>query len=226
MAERPHVDVDANATCQLLTLPAELRQRIYSHAFDGSVIVRSFVDAQRQSLPIGVCEYTSHEFVSLDWLHSNEACRNLLLTCKAIYHDALVSYISISTMNISICQLAKAPPSSQYLLNVRHIDIGEPLDSHLEKENMKEAVSTLQRFPVLESVRLDHFELADHDKREEYFVPNDEVLKEAILADGAWGILIAWIVRKLPEVRLSFETRGCATLEDVVSISEDLSDAC
>ena len=42
-------------------------------------------------------------------------------------------------------------------------------------------------------------------------------MKEAILADGVWGILISGIVRKLPEVRLSFETKGCATLEDLIN---------
>ena len=116
-----------------------------THSMD-SVILRSYVNTQRCEPPFVVCEYPSNEELSQGWLDSNAAYRNMLLTCEAISHDALVSYISKSTLSISICQLAKAPPRSQYLLHDRHIEIGETLDRHLGKRNMKEAVSTLQRF--------------------------------------------------------------------------------
>ena len=217
--ESPYIDT--NATCQLLTLPAELRQRIYRYIFHGSTVIRSHIDPVRCKPPAWVGDYPARQKARWgcyqDWLDSNAVYKNILLTCKAIYHDALVSYLENSTLSISVYQLVEAPPRAQHLLHIRHIDIEEEVDRYLKKVNLRKAVSMLQRFSNLESVGLTEFEFTDRSKHREYFGPNNDGLKEAILADDRWGFFISEITRTLPKVELTFEIEGCATFEDLVN---------
>ena len=216
---RPCVDV--NETCRFLSLPAELRQRIYSYIFYGSTVVRSYIDPRRRKPLVGLCDYPANEEAPFEyyqrWLASNVAYKNVLLTCKAIYHDALATYLGNSTLSISVCQLAHAPRRTQHLRHVRHIEINEQVDRHLSKMNMAAAVRMLHEFSSLESVGLAHFEFTNYRKHEEYFGPNNDGLKEAILADSKWGFFVNKTTKALPKVELMFETRGCATLGDLVN---------
>ena len=221
--------VDTNAAGRLLTLPAEIRQRIYSYTFQDSVIVRSHVNRNRRKKSIALCDYPNGtEDLSgapywhggdwadfYDWLLSCANDKSLLLTCKAIYNDALASYFGSSTLYTSVCQLAIAPPMSpEYFLHIRNVSLDEQDELHLKRSLVKKAISVLQQFSRLDSLRLSEPE-CEASPLDEPSGPNNTGLREAILEVVRWGFLVGGLVKAFPDTRISFLTYGWATLNEL-----------
>ena len=212
--------VETRAAGRFLTLPAEIRQRIYSYTFDDSIIVRSHINPSRRTKPASLCDYPNSwrdgcEGDFYDWLLLCATDKNLLLTCKAIYNDALASYLSLSTLNISLCQLANTPSMSRkHLLHIRNISLDEEDESHLEDDRLvKEAICVLRQFSHLESLRVPVFDHLSNVRDD--WEPNRRGLRNAILAETHWGIRVGELAEALPQTRISFATFDFVTVKDL-----------
>ena len=104
--------------------------------------------------------------------------------------------------------------SPEHFLHIRNVSLDEQDELHLKRRLVKKALSVLQQFSRLDSLRLSEPE-CEESPLDEISGPNNKGLREAILEVVRWGFLVGGLVKAFPDTRISFLTYGWATLKDL-----------